>query len=156
MTDAALLAAVLADAGVRGPEVKDGRLDVTSCEVDLEGLTSKLGELLTAAGWVTTTDAVARVRQGEAPSLARGARIVSADLHRATDDVTVTIRAIGRRWRVRSFLPVSGDGGVLLTRRFVALDGGTLRYQTAWAPGPDGALAPITTRFVGFSEGGEA
>lgn len=154
MNDAEIVGAILRDEDVRPPAIVDGRLTITARLVDRRELVEELSACGAACGWVTTTGAVARIRPGEAGRFAAGERILSADLYRAADDSTVIIRAEGDRWRVRRACPGPGPG-LLVTRRWIALDGGYLRYQTAWSPDETGALAAGLTRFVGFDDGGD-
>ena len=152
MSDAGIVRALLG-AAIRDPwtdslRIVDGGLFVESIDVDLPGLLAHLKPLDRAHGWAMTTDAVSRVAGGGIEAVLQGHRLLSADLHRAEDDVTTTIRSEGARYRIRTIRPGPG-AGLLVKRRLIAIDGGWIAYQTAWEP-VDGRLVVGITRFVGF------
>lgn len=154
MTDAEIvrmvLEAAIREGGADRALIAEGTLAVECDVVDREALPDVLARLGTDRGWITTTDAVSRGSGQDASIVATEHRILSADFHRGDADVTTVIRSHGDRYQVRTIRPQAGPG-VLVTRRLVALDGGWLRYQTAWEP-VDGRLVAGTTRFLGFED----
>ena len=154
MSSAEMVRAILEDEHVQSPRIVDGAFAIKSRLVDRRELIEELAAWNDACGWVTTTGTVSRIGPGEAARLADGERILSADLHRSGDDATAIIRSEGNQWRFRTVHSSAGEG-LLVTRRWIALDGGYLRYQTAWNLDDGGALSAGVTRFVGFDETGD-
>lgn len=155
MNDVELLQRVLADALEDRVGLRSGGLEVTREELPLDAVRARLQDLSAPTGWVTTPSAVERV-DGRPPAIE--GRPLEADLHSAEGDVTVSVRARGDRYVVRTIRPVDGEGVVVTRSYLVEGAAGRLCFEQAWGVVPprtagDAGWGPLAGRFSGARGG---
>ncbi len=134
-----------------------GRLEAeTERCAGLEALRERL-KAFDGEGWICFADRL-WLREAGAEIPEDLGPVLSAELYRRSDDISLHVRQRGPGWVASSIAKTGAvkGAGWIITREFLRHDwrttgkGVRAKYEVCWEPAAEGVLRPTVSRFVGF------